>query len=95
MPAVEIGWRLDPLVWGRGLATEGALAILDFGFEVLDLESVVSIHEPENVASGMVMRHLGMQFERDTVDPARDLPLRVYRISKSQWINNSQDPAGA
>jgi RimJ/RimL family protein N-acetyltransferase len=89
MPAVEIGWRLDPSVWGRGLATEGALAVLAYGFDVLELQSVVSIYEPDNFASGRVMQHLAMQFDRNTVDPARDLPLRVYRLSKSLWVEHS------
>lgn len=89
MPAVEIGWRLDPLVWGRGLATEGAMAVLNHAFEELDLDELVSIFQPENIASGMVMIHLGMHFDRDTIDPARDIPLRVYRLSQSQWIENS------
>jgi RimJ/RimL family protein N-acetyltransferase len=92
MPAVEIGWRLDPRVWGLGLATEGARAVLAYGFDVLELESVVSIYEPDNVASGRVMVHLGMQFDRDTVDPARDLPLRVYRLSRAQWVEGSTKP---
>jgi RimJ/RimL family protein N-acetyltransferase len=26
MPTVEVGWRLDPAWWGRGLATEGGRA---------------------------------------------------------------------
>jgi RimJ/RimL family protein N-acetyltransferase len=90
MPAVEIGWRLDPLVWGRGLATEGAMAVLKHAFEELELDEIVSIYHPENVASGSVMVHLGMQFDRDTIDPAREIPLRVYRISKAQWIKNSE-----
>jgi len=54
------------------------------------LEEVVSIYHPENVASGKVMIHLGMQFDRDTIDPAREIPLRVYRLSKTQWIINSE-----
>jgi RimJ/RimL family protein N-acetyltransferase len=91
MPAIEIGWRLDPLLWGRGLATEGAQAAMAFAFDDLKLDEVVSIYHPDNIASGKVMIHLGMQFDRDTIDPARDIPLRVYRISQAQWIKNSED----
>lgn len=30
LPLYEIGWRLIPEVWGNGLATEGATAVLAF-----------------------------------------------------------------
>jgi len=36
-PCVEIGWRLAPEHWGTGLATEGARAVLDYGFATLAL----------------------------------------------------------
>jgi RimJ/RimL family protein N-acetyltransferase len=41
-PSVEIGWRLDAAYWRRGLATEGARAVLGYGFEVLELDEIVS-----------------------------------------------------
>ena len=89
MPAVEIGWRLDPAFWNRGLATEGARAVLRYAFDVLQLKEVVSFTVPDNLASRRVMEKLGM-----TRDPADDfdhprLPaghrLRrhvLYRLSK-------------
>jgi len=85
MPAVEIGWRLDPQVWGRGLATEGARAAVADGFMKPELEEIVSIYQPENEASGRIMAHLGMRFDRDTRHPIRDLALRVYRLSRRDY----------
>jgi len=67
MPAVEIGWRLDPAFWNRGLATEGARAVLRYAFDVLELKEVVSFTVPANFASRRVMEKLGM-----TRDPADD-----------------------
>jgi RimJ/RimL family protein N-acetyltransferase len=32
---VEVGWELYPLVWGRGLATEGGRAAVRYGFQVV------------------------------------------------------------
>ena len=46
LPAVEVGWRLAPAWWGRGLATEAAEASVAYGFETLGLRSVVSIIDP-------------------------------------------------
>jgi RimJ/RimL family protein N-acetyltransferase len=80
MPTVEVGWRLDPDYWGRGLATEGGRAALRFGFDVLGLDEIVSIYEPENVASGRVMEHIGMRHDHDTTHPALGVDLRVYKV---------------
>jgi RimJ/RimL family protein N-acetyltransferase len=85
MPTVEVGWRLDPDYWGRGLATEGGLAALRFGFDVLALDEIVSIYEPENVASGRVMEHIGMRHDRDTTHPELRVELRVYKMTRPDW----------
>ena len=86
MPAVEVGWRLDPRYWGRGLATEGGRAALQVGFTELGLDEIVSIYEPENVASGRVMQHLGMKHVLDTTHPERGIPLRVFKIHRDEWL---------
>ena len=85
MPTVEVGWRLDPDYWGRGLATEGGRAALAFGFDVLALDEIVSIYEPANVASGRVMEHLGMRVDRDTVHTAHGVAVRVYVLTRAEW----------
>src|SRR5262245_41864802 len=54
-PCVEIGWRLAAEYWGRGYATEGALAALEFGFNELDLAQILSWTVPENWRSRRVM----------------------------------------
>jgi RimJ/RimL family protein N-acetyltransferase len=59
-PAVEIGWRLTQAAQGQGLATEGALAIVDFAFHQLGLAEVVAITALPNQASRRVMEKLGM-----------------------------------
>ena len=81
MPAVEIGWRLDPPYWGQGLATEGARAMLDYGFDVMGLTEILSIYEPDNIASGQVMKRLGMRFLRKTMHPYFGRPLHIYAMS--------------
>lgn len=85
LPAVEVGWRLHPAHWGRGLATEGGAASLRFGFDQLDLDRIVSIYDPANVRSGAVMQRLGMRFERDTTIPVRGFPARVMEITYQAW----------
>jgi RimJ/RimL family protein N-acetyltransferase len=83
MPIPEIGWRIHPSQWGQGLATEAALAALHHGSTVLGFTEVVSIYEPDNVASGRVMERLRMTHDRDTTQPDTGTPLRVYRLHRA------------
>jgi RimJ/RimL family protein N-acetyltransferase len=62
-PCVEIGWRLLPEFWGRGLATEGARAAARWGFERLGLEEIVAFTAVENQRSRRVMEKLGMVYD--------------------------------
>jgi RimJ/RimL family protein N-acetyltransferase len=62
-PCVEIGWRLAREHWGRGYATEAALAALDFGFGACGLVEIVSMAVATNSRSRRVMERLGMTRE--------------------------------
>jgi RimJ/RimL family protein N-acetyltransferase len=60
MPAIEIAWRLSAEYWGRGLATEGARAVVHHAFAELGIAGLVSFTVPENLRSRRVMEKLGM-----------------------------------
>lgn len=90
MPCVEIGWRLDAAHWGKGLATEGAQAVVRHAFDVLQLDEIVSFTVPANVRSRRVMEKLGMTHDpRDDFDhPHLPLghPMRrhvLYRLKRA------------
>lgn len=57
---IEVGYLLSKAHWGKGLATEGGLASLQFGFQTLGLESIIAIVHPDNKASQRVIEKLGM-----------------------------------
>lgn len=57
--AVEIGWHLHPAAWGRGIATEAALALLERA-RAAGLEQVHAVVRPDNVRSVAVCERLGM-----------------------------------
>jgi len=95
MPCVEIGWRLAAEYWGRGLATEGARAVLRYGFETLGLEEIVSFTVPANRASRRVMEKIGMRHcaEDDFDHPGlpEGHPLRrhvFYRIKRPEYLGS-------
>lgn len=81
---VEIGWWLSPDLWGRGLATEGALALRDEAFGRVGLERIIGRYHPENVASGRIMQRLGMSHERDATGRHGDL-VRIYALAREAW----------
>lgn len=62
---VEIGYLLDKAYWCQGLATEAALAVLKYGFEIMQLKRIVAIAKPENIASRRVMEKIGMKYEKN------------------------------
>lgn len=59
-PCVEIGWRLAPDYWNRGLAAEAAKKVLRYGLEDLRLEEIVSFTTEINLPSRRVMEKIGM-----------------------------------
>lgn len=85
MPAVEVGWRLHPDHWGKGLATEGGRASVHHGFRELALDRIIAIVMPENVASRRVIAKLGMVEVATTVDAERDVALEIHEITRRQW----------
>lgn len=62
-PCVDIGWRLTSTEWGNGFATEGAKRCLEYGFQELNLESIMSVAPSMNQNSINVMKKIGMQFK--------------------------------
>jgi [ribosomal protein S5]-alanine N-acetyltransferase len=86
-PQVELGYRLARPVRGRGLATEAGRACLVAGFDDLELDRIVAVAHPENVASRRVMKKLGMtlmglgnHYGADTV---------LYAITRAQEAESS------
>jgi len=90
--AVEVGWRLAAAHWGRGYATEGARAALQFAFDELELPEVVSFTAAVNARSRAVMERLGMRRDADTFEHPRcaeGSPIRthvLYRMSRAAWL---------
>ncbi|AQP53780.1 hypothetical protein CBF34_08345 [Vagococcus penaei] len=59
--AVEIGWRLLPDYWGQGYAAEGAEALMNYGFGVLNLPTIYAFTAIVNQPSEAVMKRIGMK----------------------------------
>jgi RimJ/RimL family protein N-acetyltransferase len=81
---VEIGYRLNPDYWNRGLITEAARAVRDHGFRDLELPRVVSLIHPENIPSRRVAEKNGMAVEKQIM--FRGSLVLVFAISRQQWL---------
>ena len=77
---IEIGYRLHPDYWNRGLATEAVRAVRDYGFEVMKLERVISLIHPDNHASRRVTEKNGMTLEKETT--FRGFPTLVFTCGR-------------
>lgn len=87
--AGEIGYIVNPDYWGKGIATEAAKLLIDFGFEQLNLHRIYATCDPRNIASGKVLEKIGMvqegRMREDLLikDGWRDSFL--YSILEKEW----------
>ncbi|WP_454785482.1 GNAT family N-acetyltransferase [Legionella sp. WA2024007413] len=63
---IELGYRLDEAYWGKGIATEAAVAVRDYAFNVLGIPMLISIINHKNEASKRVAKKVGMQLMKQT-----------------------------
>lgn len=59
---VDIGFRFFKKHWNKGYATESAKVCIEYGFENLNLQTIVGRAMKDNVASIKVLEKLGMTF---------------------------------
>ena len=76
-PEKELGWMLYDGFEGQGYATEAAIAVRDWAFATLGLDSLVSYFDPANAASMAVAKRLGAVPDPDA--PRQDPEDVVYR----------------
>jgi RimJ/RimL family protein N-acetyltransferase len=58
-----IGYCLNRQFWGQGYATETARALLEFGFNKLNLHRIFATCDPANAASRHVLDKIGLTYE--------------------------------
>ena len=82
LDAVDVGYRFLPQYWGHGFATEACIASLEFGFEILQLEKIIAMVLPANVASIRVLEKSGMQFDGEHMYDG----MNVFRYLKTRRL---------
>jgi len=93
----EIWYLVEPESWGKGIATEAAKRLLDFGFGELGLHRLWATCLPENSASVRVLEKVGMRNEGFLIEN-----LKIHGVWKSsflyamlagEWSRASSNPA--
>ena len=74
-----MGYRLLFEAWGKGFATEGARALVDYGFKKLGVTRIIGVTHPGNKASQHVLQNR----------VARTSPPVVFRKSRRDFIRSS------
>jgi RimJ/RimL family protein N-acetyltransferase len=91
----ELGYRLYPAFWGRGLATEGARALISSAFGHLGLDRVVATAMADNTSSWRVLEKCGLRRVRTFYYPDADLMPGAghgdfaYELTRSDWARQA------
>ena len=80
VPGIEIGWHLRRDAWGRGLATEAAVAVLARAWTETDLDRIYAIVAVQNERSLRMTKKLGLEPIRDM--EYAGLPHRLFAIER-------------
>jgi RimJ/RimL family protein N-acetyltransferase len=75
----ELGWAVEPALWGRGLATELGAAALAWTFGPLGFRAAVSVTTEANHPSRRVIEKLGFELLTTIADERSGRELWVYR----------------
>lgn len=87
----ELGYRLRRMDWGQGLASEGATALVTWGFESGHYDKIVATTMTVNLGSRRVMEKIGMNYARtvfyDGPDPIAGSEHGEvwYELMRSEW----------
>jgi ribosomal-protein-alanine N-acetyltransferase len=83
---LEVGYHLRRNRWGHGYASEAARRCIQFGFEELGAQKIVSLIRAENGPSRRVAERNGMEVERGVTYAG--LPHLLYTICKQSYERN-------
>jgi RimJ/RimL family protein N-acetyltransferase len=85
----ELGFWVGKPHWNKGIATEAASRILEFGFGDLDLERIFSKCFYDNLPSQRVMEKIGMEYEgkfrHEVFKENRFIDMTYYSLLKEDW----------
>ncbi|GAB5465248.1 MAG: GNAT family N-acetyltransferase [Candidatus Kapaibacteriales bacterium] len=80
----DLGYRLIRKYWGKGIATESAIASLDYAFNELNLGKVYAAASIENVGSNKILQKIGLNFIETFY--YEDIKCNWYKLDKNEYV---------
>ncbi len=77
----DIGYRLKQKYWGKGIATESAIASIKYAFTTLNIKEIYAIADCNNEGSNTILKKLGMQF----------IETFIYEGTEHNWYKLKQE----
>jgi RimJ/RimL family protein N-acetyltransferase len=96
----ELGYRLRRQVWGQGLASEGASALVAKGFEEMGFERIVASVMSVHTASRRVLEKAGLTYRRTALIqftdpiPGSEAGDAEYEITRDVWEAQRAEAGG-
>ncbi len=82
---VDIGYAFLPKYWGKGIATEAGTAVINYGFNTLQLDRIVAITSLDNQGSIRVLEKIGLSFEKVIALPGIDGQSNLFSCKRDVW----------
>ncbi len=83
----DIGFRLLPQYWGKGIATETSRKIIPYGFEKLKLKKIIGIAMPENKGSCKVLEKIGLKLYKTSDYNGVGNTYHWYQLKREDYQN--------
>jgi hypothetical protein len=81
----EIGFHIRAKHWGSGFATEAALGVMNYAFNVLSVSGLFAGHNPHNIASRHILLKLGFRFIHDEYYAPTGLYHPSYMLTADEY----------
>jgi ribosomal-protein-alanine N-acetyltransferase len=84
----DLGYRFLKKHWGKGYASETAIASLKHGFTTLDFKEIVGIADVAHTASNTILKKVGLRKQNEfTYDGTLH---NFYSLSKKEWLERAE-----
>jgi ribosomal-protein-alanine N-acetyltransferase len=80
----DVGYRMIPKYWGKGYATESAIASLEYGFKIMNLAVIYGTADLRNLASRHVLEKIGLRHIGEY--EYEGTPSAWLKITKEEWL---------